>query len=294
MKHVAMLLSLVLPWGCYSESRLQGDGANDGPADTRDGDTATHDPTVDPAGDDAAETPDGCPPGEPEPGSDCDVEGARCEYGSETCCGVTYPSFVCECQAGNFGCYYTDACMGAPFGCPCEVDEDCEYGFGRAWCEGGVCVPCDDSGRSCGLYCPNGFVPPRNGCQPCECAPEPCERVGEGYCTCDVACGPGSLVCEAGLGRCVEDICAVIDCAYPCDPLRGCVEPECFSAADCRLIYSTCGCQAVAASDPRAELDPCLYDGGEVCAYNVCDADGVLAECRDRLCVEAYPPGCGG
>jgi len=196
-------------------------------------------------------------------------------------------------MGGQFACYNTDACMGAPFGCSCTVDEDCENGYGRAWCAEGVCVPCDNTGTVCDLDCPNGFVPPRNGCQPCECAPLPCEEVGEDYCTCDVMCMDFS-VCEAGLGRCVEDICALIDCALPCDPLRGCVEPECESAEDCKIIYSSCGCQAVVATDPRNELDPCLYDGGVLCDNNTCLIDGVAAECLNGICTEVYPPGCGG
>lgn len=281
----------ILVAGCYKENHLKGDGETDVTGDGADDEGVAQDLRED---DTAEVPPPGCPAAEPEPGSDCDDEGARCEYGSETCCGVTYPSFVCECGGGHFMCYYTDACMGAPFGCACEVDEDCENGFGRAWCEGGTCVPCDNSGLSCTLYCPNGFVPPRNGCQPCECAPRPCERVGEGYCTCDALCGGVSQLCEAGLGRCIEDICAIMDCVSLCDPLRGCVERECGAPEDCKLIYSTCGCQAVAATDPRTELDPCLYDGGETCAANVCEVDGVLADCRGGLCVEVYPPGCGG
>jgi hypothetical protein len=146
------------------------------------------------------------------------------------------------------------------------------------------------------LWCEYGFVPPRNGCQPCECndAP-PCEMVGEGYCTCDAGCGDDLELCEAGLGRCVRDFCAVADCAGPCDPLRGCLAgPECSTAADCKLIYSNCSCQAVAASDPRDRLDDCDYDGGAACESNSCIVDGVLAVCEGGLCGERYPPGCGG
>jgi hypothetical protein len=279
-KVVSLLVSFTLLAGCYKGSSLKGDADEDG--------------TGDPVADDGSETVEGCPAAWPEPGSACSVEGASCEYGSETCCGVTHPSYVCQCQAGLFACYYTDACMGAPFGCACEVDEDCEDGFGRAWCMDGVCVPCDDSGSTCDLWCPDGFVPARNGCQPCECAPGPCETVGQGACTCDVLCGEPGTVCEPGLGRCVENVCATIDCASLCDPLRGCVEPECESAGDCKILYSSCGCQAVVFTDPRTELDPCLYDGGVLCDANTCEIDGIAAECMDGLCVEVYPPGCGG
>lgn len=236
-----------------------------------------------------------CPAAPPEPGGACGGS-ATCEYGSETCCGETYPSLVCTCIAGAWGCYYTDACAGAPFGCSCGTDADCEPGgWGRAWCEGGRCVPCDNSGIDCLLACEHGFVPPRNGCQPCECAEAPCETVGEGYCTCDaIGCDTAS-VCEVGLGRCVRHFCAVADCAGPCDNLRGCLEgPECSGPDDCKLIYSNCSCQAVPASDPRDRLDDCEYDGGAACDSNTCLVDGVQAVCRDGLCTEAYGPGCGG
>ena len=288
---------LAVAIGCDGGVELSGDGgdvAGDeataegdvGGEETSGGEDGTTDvvPDVDPS----------CPTEWPGPSTACTVDGVRCEYGSETCCGETHPSYVCQCGGGSFGCYYTDACMGAPFGCTCGVDEDCEDGWGRAWCEEGTCVACDNSGVDCLLDCEFGFVPPRNGCQPCECAPAPCETVGTGYCTCDVACGGDLMLCEAGLGRCVEDICALIDCPAPCDPLRGCVPAECTVDADCKLIYSSCDCQAVPVTDPRASLDPCLYDGGDVCAYNSCEGDGVQAACRDGLCTEVYGPGCGG
>jgi hypothetical protein len=44
-----------------------------------------------------------------------------CEYGTECCCGQCYPSTVCTCMEGGWGCYATDACM-IP-GCP-DVYED--------------------------------------------------------------------------------------------------------------------------------------------------------------------------
>jgi hypothetical protein len=102
------------------------------------------------------------------------------------------------------------------------------------------------------------------------------------------------VTCAPGLGRCIDDLCADVDCPGPCDPLRGCVERDCSTDADCRLIYSPCGCQAIPPGDPRTSLDPCDYDGGAVCDTNNCLVDGVLARCDGGLCVEAYPPGCGG
>ena len=52
-----------------------------------------------------------CPVSEPTPGDMCTEEGTRCGYGSETCCGVTHASFVCECANGAFRCLNTDACL---------------------------------------------------------------------------------------------------------------------------------------------------------------------------------------
>jgi hypothetical protein len=279
-------MTLVLAGGCDSGLALAGD---------EDGVDATDDARDDGG---AVDTPDGdatdggsCPAAWPTPGSFC-VGDLSCEYGSETCCGATHPSFVCQCSGGVFGCYYTDACMGAPFSCPCVRAADCPAGV--AWCEGGHCVACDNSGMDCGIYCPDGFVPSRNGCQPCACNPPECEMVGEGYCTCDAGCGEPGLLCEVGLGRCIRDRCATLDCLVTCDPLRGCVAHDCTTAADCKLIYSSCSCQAVPATDPRTSLDPCLYDGNAECRSNSCIVDGVLADCRGNLCVERYPPGCGG
>lgn len=283
------ILGLFAALGCVEGTSLVGDedAADDSNAD----DSVTRDD-----GDEVRpDVPGACPAGVPEPGSSCSGS-STCEYGSETCCGETHPSMVCSCMGGTWGCYATDACMGAPFMCSCETDADCEPGgFGRAWCEGGTCVPCDNSGLYCDLWCEYGFVTPRNGCQPCRCNEGPCEAVGEGYCTCDALCGDLATTCEAGLGRCVRDFCALADCAGPCDPLRGCLEgPECSTAADCKLLYSNCSCQAVAASDPRERLDDCDYDGGAACESNSCVVDGVLSTCEAGVCTERYPPGCGG
>ncbi|MBN1770988.1 MAG: hypothetical protein JXB32_07005 [Deltaproteobacteria bacterium] len=286
------ILGLLAALGCEEGTHLTGD------EDAADDSAARDDaPGEDATGDDAApDVPGTCPAEWPDPGDSC-TGSATCEYGSETCCGETHPSYVCSCMGGTWGCYTTDACMGAPFMCSCETDEDCEPGgFGRAWCVDGRCVPCDDSGRDCLLACEYGLVPERNGCQPCECSDEPpCELVGEGSCTCDAPCADPGMTCETGLGRCVRDFCSIADCIGPCDPLRGCLSgPECATSDDCRLIYSGCSCQAVPASDPRDRLDDCDYDGGMLCYANHCEIDGVQAACVSGLCTELWPPGCGG
>lgn len=40
-----------------------------------------------------------------------------CTYGTETCCGMTYPSLVCQCRQGRLFCAYTDACLIPPGAC---------------------------------------------------------------------------------------------------------------------------------------------------------------------------------
>lgn len=57
-----------------------------------------------------------CPP-EPcsEDATDVVAVDLRCEYGEETCCGMTYPSIVCIASAGEpFAKLYTDACFNEP------------------------------------------------------------------------------------------------------------------------------------------------------------------------------------
>lgn len=45
--------------------------------------------------------------------------GQTCTYGTETCCGQTYPSLVCTCnQAGEEVCHNTDACFRPSNSCP--------------------------------------------------------------------------------------------------------------------------------------------------------------------------------
>ena len=40
-----------------------------------------------------------------------------CNYGQECCCGKCYPSTVCSCNGGQWGCYATDACLIPPQQC---------------------------------------------------------------------------------------------------------------------------------------------------------------------------------
>lgn len=71
----------------------------------------------------------------------------HCEYGSETCCGATHPSVVCDCLNGDFACYATDACMLPPDACSdggpapeCTSDSDCAAPAICMTCPDGSCV----------------------------------------------------------------------------------------------------------------------------------------------------------
>ncbi|MGB3051775.1 MAG: hypothetical protein WBB42_12300 [Polyangiales bacterium] len=116
-----------------------------------------------------------CPMEAPDPGATCTGDD-RCEYGEETCCGETHPAFVCGCQGGQFACFFTDACLGAPLQCPEQFpcsDEECGPAPGApnvlCWDDsigGPVCERNDEgicgwSFRSC----------PPNPCDTFECDP---------------------------------------------------------------------------------------------------------------------------
>lgn len=84
--------------------------------------------------------PEACPSAEPF-GDACAVDGLECSWGTECCCGECFPSLVCTCYGGTWGCYATDACM-IP-GCEgraCDSDSDCESWEGQLECIAGVCT----------------------------------------------------------------------------------------------------------------------------------------------------------
>ncbi len=49
-------------------------------------------------------------------GQACTQSGLTCNFGQECCCGKCYPSTICQCSGGSWGCMATDACMMP--GCP--------------------------------------------------------------------------------------------------------------------------------------------------------------------------------
>ena len=65
--------------------------------------------------DDGANNSPFCPATQPGFGDACTLQRLRCEYGSETCCGMTTPSVACTCSGGQFACFFLDRCRG-----PCD------------------------------------------------------------------------------------------------------------------------------------------------------------------------------
>ena len=49
-----------------------------------------------------------CPPVRPDLGSPCTSEGQHCDFGTQECCGQTYPEISMECSGGAWQGYYVD------------------------------------------------------------------------------------------------------------------------------------------------------------------------------------------
>jgi hypothetical protein len=62
----------------------------------------------------------------------------------------------------------------------------------------------------------------------------------------------------------------------------------CRSDSDCKLIYSSCTCEAVGKSDAREYLD---NDHGIACNHNICRSENAKAVCDAGLCARAPPSG---
>ena len=115
--------------------------------------------------------------------------------------------------------------------------------------------------------------------------------VGHGFCRSNHQCEPFLEACDLGTGRCVPAICNGLVCdnwSSPCDHIEGCLDTGavCQTAADCRLIYSSCGCHAVHLDDPRTSITSCALGGCEVCAHNHCDTEHIEAACGNGNCIE--------
>ncbi len=146
------------------------------------------------------------------------IAGIPCP-GDEIC--VDDPSDGCDPQNGGADCggiCVPDSFCGGIAGIPCPdgemcIDDPtdlCDPLNGGADC-GGICVP-DPGGcepELCEIACPFGFALDENGCEFCECAPEPCSKnkdcAKSGFCefepgTCGAdggACQPRPMACTA-------------------------------------------------------------------------------------------------
>ena len=113
--------------------------------------------------------------------------------------------------------------------------------------------------------------------------------VGHSFCRSDAQCDTPLEVCELGLGRCVPNMCSSVFCGEEaCDSAEGCA-PEtdsCDDDDDCRLIYSSCTCDAIGVSDPREALDECFLGGCDECEQNHCEIEHIEAACVRGRCTE--------
>jgi hypothetical protein len=150
-------------------------------------------------------TTDVCPDKEPI-GSDavCSKD-LKCTYGTESCCGKTFDSLVCQCSAGEvFGCFFTDACFtpSCPTTVPPVVVEDPPDANNDALCP--ATLP--QSGDTCPAYLPDTAV---------------C-----GYGTVSCCNGPAftktQCSCTGGIFECstIAIKCASCDIPAPCDVVK--------------------------------------------------------------------------
>jgi hypothetical protein len=130
----------------------------------------------------------------------------------------------------------------------CNTDADCTSG--AEWCVGGACVPCDNSGLVCDIFCANGWMTyERNGCFPCECAPTN-ECASDGDCGMGATCYAGAFCwdwCPPGDPTCCYgNFCSASGCSWP--PPTGCVTRGCPAGRSCDptagCAASTCDCGA--------------------------------------------------
>ena len=160
----------------------------------------------------------------------------------------------------------SDAGIEPDAGIPsCSTDSECATG--REWCEHGTCVPCDNSGLACYLACQAGWtLYERNGCYPCDCAPE-------GDCVADADCPEAGQKCWAGLfcwdwcpaddpSCCFGNLCAPTACGAA--PPVGCLSRGCPAGQRCDTAT---GCASSACTcDEASATYACTPDcGGGTC-----------------------------
>ena len=201
---------------------------------------------------------DACPAAAPIGAAGCS-DGLSCEYGEECCCGDCHPSLVCDCRGGQWGCYYTDACM-IPH-CPGECRSERE-------CEGGQMCRAPDAPPLCGMC-----------------------RMPELECGGDADCAAGT-VCDWETGGCLCNpamLCipachsaAGCDAGESCTADGHCVPTPCTNDADCPAHFHCPRMGRMGA--PTCARRDCTNDAG--CEGGYC----VQGRCYGELGTCLYPP----
>lgn len=115
------------------------------------------------------------------------------------------------------------------------------------------------------------------------------EPTGDGFCRSSGQCDSWQR-CDLGTFSCVPALCSTLWCSQgdSCDDIEGCLAADqaCATAADCKLLDSSCFCHAVHSSDPREGLEACVYGGCDDCTENQCEAEHVEAVCAGGTCTE--------
>lgn len=223
-----------------------------------------------------------CPAVEPRTGDACGElsETADCSWGTETCCGTTYPSYGCDCADGTWACFATDACFILSCeGRACASNFDCIGGGEVTVCESGTCVPAEDSvcpaeppiGESC-----EGLTP---GIE-CSWGSESC--CGATYASTECTCMGGSWACLA-TDACFIRSCEGRACNENTDCDGGgedtfCRAGACVAAGSCLDIDSESTCNADSAC--RWQIAGCGDDAlGDLPTGCYPAVDCALGEC---------------
>lgn len=139
----------------------------------------------------------------------------------------------------------TDAARGDGGG-SCAIDSECASGV--EWCVDGACVPCDNGGLLCDIFCAFGWTTyERNGCQPCECAPvNQCESDGDCHAGDKCAAGAFCWCSGANASCCQGNVCVPAPCGEAPPPV-GCIVRGCPAGETCNTTRgcasSGCGCE---------------------------------------------------